>query len=87
MNVDKYKKVINDSIDAQKKWRTVPAPVRGELIRKFGNNLRENLVSLGVLNASIIVIPPIPDAVAKRPLTKPILGFEFIFVNDILGLS
>ena len=47
MNVDKYTKVVNDSIEAQKKWRNVPAPVRGELIRKFGNNLRENLVSLG----------------------------------------
>ena len=47
MNVEKYKKIIDDQIEAQKKWRTVPAPVRGELIRKFGNNLRENLVSLG----------------------------------------
>jgi aldehyde dehydrogenase (NAD+) len=47
MNVDKYTKVVNDSIEAQKKWRNVPAPVRGELIRKFGNNLRQNLVSLG----------------------------------------
>ena len=47
MNVEKYKKIIDDQIEAQKKWRTVPAPVRGELIRKFGNKLRENLVSLG----------------------------------------
>jgi len=47
MKVDQYIKVIDESIKAQKKWRTVPAPVRGELIRKFGNNLRENLVSLG----------------------------------------
>ena len=47
MNVEKYTKIINDQIEAQKKWRTVPAPVRGELIRKFGNKLRENLVSLG----------------------------------------
>ena len=47
MKVDQYIKVIDESIEAQKKWRTVPAPVRGELIRKFGNNLRENLVSLG----------------------------------------
>lgn len=47
MKVDQYIKIIDESIEAQKKWRTVPAPVRGELIRKFGNNLRENLVSLG----------------------------------------
>ena len=47
MKVDQYIKVIDESIEAQKKWRNVPAPVRGELIRKFGNNLRQNLVSLG----------------------------------------
>ena len=47
MKVDKYIKVIDESIEAQKKWRTVPAPVRGEAIRKFGNKLRENLVSVG----------------------------------------
>ena len=47
MKVDQYIKIIDESIEEQKKWRTVPAPVRGELIRKFGNNLRENLVSLG----------------------------------------
>ena len=47
MIVDQYIKVINESIEAQKKWRTVPAPVRGEVIRKFGNKLRENLVSVG----------------------------------------
>ena len=47
MKVDQYIKVIDESIEAQKKWRTVPAPVRGEAIRKFGNKLRENLVSVG----------------------------------------
>jgi|TARA_B100001094_G_scaffold68014_1_gene64308 aldehyde dehydrogenase (NAD+) len=47
MDVKKYTTIINDQIESQKKWRTVPAPVRGELIRKFGNKLRENLVSLG----------------------------------------
>ena len=47
MKVDQYIKVIDESIEAQKKWRTVPAPMRGEAIRKFGNKLRENLVSVG----------------------------------------
>ncbi len=30
-------------------WRTVPAPVRGELVRVFGNVLREHKVALGRL--------------------------------------
>lgn len=31
------------------KWRTVPAPVRGELVRVFGNVLREHKAALGRL--------------------------------------
>ena len=27
-------------------WRKVPAPLRGEVIRQFGNELRENKVDL-----------------------------------------
>ena len=35
-----YDILIQKSIKAQKAWRLVPAPKRGELIRIFGNNLR-----------------------------------------------
>jgi len=34
---------------AFEKWRTVPAPVRGELIRRFGASLREHKQALGTL--------------------------------------
>ncbi len=37
------------SVAAFKKWRTVPAPRRGELIRIFGEILRENKQALGAL--------------------------------------
>ena len=42
-----YDEIVKGSVNAQKSWRTVPAPQRGELIRRFGNALRENLLTLG----------------------------------------
>ncbi len=40
---------INNSVAAFHVWRDVPAPIRGELIRLFGNQLREHKKSLGKL--------------------------------------
>ena len=47
MKADYYNQMINNSVEAQKQWRDIPAPARGDLIRHFGNNLRKNLVSVG----------------------------------------
>ena len=44
-----YEKLIDTSKDAFKKWRKVPAPKRGEIIREIGNELRLNKDSLGKL--------------------------------------
>ena len=40
---------IKNSISAFEKWRDVPAPKRGELIRLFGDELRKNKEALGKL--------------------------------------
>ena len=36
-----YERAVSRAADAFKKWRSVPAPVRGETIRQLGNALRE----------------------------------------------
>ena len=41
--------VVAAAKGASKVWRSVPAPVRGELIRQFGLALRENKEALGTL--------------------------------------
>ncbi len=46
---DSANEKISDAHDAFLKWRSVPAPRRGELIRIFGNILRENKEALGAL--------------------------------------
>lgn len=42
-------KAISAASKAFIKWRTVPAPVRGELVRQYGNLLREHKKTLGAL--------------------------------------
>ncbi len=44
-----YEMVIEKAEEAFKAWRKVPAPVRGELVRKIGLALRENKEYLGAL--------------------------------------
>jgi len=44
-----YDKVIETAQSAFKEWRKVPAPQRGEIVRQFGNKLRELKEPLGKL--------------------------------------
>ena len=50
-SVDTYNKVSEYSAAAFKTWRTVPAPVRGNMIRDLGNRLRELREPLGEMVA------------------------------------
>ncbi len=44
-----YKKVMEAATSAFKSWRTMPAPHRGEIVRQFGDKLREKKEALGKL--------------------------------------
>ena len=44
-----YEKVISASHEAFLKWRMIPAPKRGEIVRQYGLKLRENKEDLGRL--------------------------------------
>lgn len=44
-----YDKVIATAQEAFKTWRTTPAPLRGEIVRQFGDKLREYKDDLGKL--------------------------------------
>ena len=44
-----YEKLIDTSKKTFKKWRKVPAPKRGDIVRQIGNELRLNKDSLGKL--------------------------------------
>lgn len=44
-----YEKVMSAATNAFKTWRTMPAPQRGEIVRQFGDKLREKKEALGKL--------------------------------------
>ena len=44
-----YEKVMQTASEAFKTWRTKPAPLRGEIVRQFGEKLREKKEALGKL--------------------------------------
>ena len=46
---EEYSEIVNKSHESFLEWRKVPAPERGQLIRKIGNALRDNKDALGSL--------------------------------------
>ncbi len=44
-----YERVMQAAIDAQRRWREVPAPIRGEYVRKIGLAFREMKEPLGAI--------------------------------------
>ena len=44
-----YEKAIAAATEAGKEWRTVPAPLRGEVVRLYGEALRHHKDALGAL--------------------------------------
>ena len=47
--VDEYETIVNSAREAFAEWRTIPAPVRGDAVRRVGNALRDNKDALGSL--------------------------------------
>ncbi|MEO0552770.1 MAG: aldehyde dehydrogenase family protein [Bacteroidota bacterium] len=46
---EQYHKIVETAIAAFEKWRRIPAPKRGEIVRQIGTELRENKEALGKL--------------------------------------
>ena len=46
---EEYEKVIQSATTAFKDWRLVPLPQRGEIVRQYGEKLREYKQALGEL--------------------------------------
>ncbi|MEZ5174959.1 MAG: aldehyde dehydrogenase family protein [Acidimicrobiia bacterium] len=47
--VDQYDELVSRSLEAFRTWRMVPAPIRGDHVRRIGNALREHKEHLGAL--------------------------------------
>jgi aldehyde dehydrogenase (NAD+) len=44
-----YDRVVESSVETFQRWRTVPAPKRGDYVRQLGNALRDNIEPLSAL--------------------------------------
>jgi aldehyde dehydrogenase (NAD+) len=47
--MSEYEAVLKRAVDAKNIWQNIPAPKRGEIVRQYGNVLRENKETLGAL--------------------------------------
>ncbi len=50
-NADDYEALVAASQEAQKRWRMVPAPRRGELVLRIGQLIHQNIKELAGINA------------------------------------
>ncbi|MFL3008863.1 MAG: aldehyde dehydrogenase family protein [Candidatus Neomarinimicrobiota bacterium] len=48
-SISDYNQIVERSLTAQKEWRKIPAPERGQIVRKMGNALRDYKDPLGSL--------------------------------------
>ena len=48
-STEHYEQVVKDAQDAFLKWRMLPAPKRGEIVREMGDAMREHKDDLGRL--------------------------------------
>lgn len=48
-SVDDYEQVVANSVETFQRWRLLPAPQRGQYIRRLGDALRDNIDALGAL--------------------------------------
>ncbi|MDG1382156.1 MAG: aldehyde dehydrogenase family protein, partial [Flavobacteriales bacterium] len=48
-SAEQYEQAITAATEAGKIWRTVPAPLRGEVVRLYGEALRNHKDALGAL--------------------------------------
>ena len=49
VTAEEYDAIVDRAHEAFLKWRTMPAPRRGEIVRQLGNKLREKKDDLGAL--------------------------------------
>ncbi|MGH8915456.1 MAG: L-piperidine-6-carboxylate dehydrogenase [Acidimicrobiia bacterium] len=48
-SADDYDRVVANSVETFERWRLLPAPKRGQFVRRFGDALREKIEPLGAL--------------------------------------
>ncbi|MEX6723764.1 L-piperidine-6-carboxylate dehydrogenase [Parapedomonas caeni] len=85
-SLDEVDAKIARSVEAFTAWSTVPAPVRGELVRRFGNMLRDNKEALGQL-VTIETGKPISEGLGEVQEMIDICDFAVGLSRQLYGLT
>ncbi len=83
---DEYEAVIQRAQAAQKAWRMVPAPKRGEIVRRIGNAFREHEQALGEL-VTIEMGKILPEGIGEVVECIDIADFAVGLSRQLYGLS
>ena len=79
-----YEAAVTSSVEAFERWRSAPAPVRGDHIRQLGNALRERREALGAL-VSLEVGKILPEGVGEVQEMIDICDFAVGLSRQLYG--
>ena len=83
---NEYDLLIDKSTTVQKGWKKVPAPKRGNLIRIFGNKLREHLQELGE-GVTMESKKPIAEGIGEVQEAIDMCDFSVGLSRQLYGLT
>ncbi|MFS8495068.1 MAG: aldehyde dehydrogenase family protein [Actinomycetes bacterium] len=81
---DDYEAAVSSSVEAFLRWRTLPAPQRGEYVRRLGNALRERKEELGAL-VSLEVGKILPEGLGEVQEMIDICDFAVGLSRQLYG--
>ncbi|MFO7299538.1 MAG: aldehyde dehydrogenase family protein [Actinomycetes bacterium] len=81
-----YEKVVANSVETFKRWRELPAPKRGDYIRRLGNALREHVHELGAL-VSLEMGKILPEGIGEVQEMIDICDFATGLSRQLYGLT
>jgi aldehyde dehydrogenase (NAD+) len=81
-----YERVVSASVEVFERWRMLPAPRRGEYIRKLGNALREKRDALGAL-VSLEMGKILPEGIGEVQEMIDICDFAVGLSRQLYGVT
>ena len=81
-----YDQVVDAAVDAQVRWRQLPAPRRGEIVRQMGDSFRHHKAALGEL-VSLEVGKIRAEGAGEVQETIDIADFSVGLSRQLYGLS
>ncbi|MFP3913742.1 MAG: aldehyde dehydrogenase family protein [Actinomycetota bacterium] len=79
-----YEAAVSSSVETFERWRSLPAPARGDFIRRLGDALRENQEMLGAL-VSLEVGKILPEGVGEVQEMIDICDFALGLSRQLYG--